>query len=109
MNYPEGCSQGSDQREKCRKVFWKKTTGSKGGEIKPTENAGKEARTFYSDFSSFLHSLWLWVQQLCCFRERKTGISPPRLSFGEFTSLQKKSRFCVAVKVTIRVHGRMHM
>lgn len=40
------------------------------------------------------------------------GISPPRhdmLCFGELTSLRKKRRFCVPVKVTIRVDGRMHM
>lgn len=40
------------------------------------------------------------------------GISPPRhdmLCFGELASLRKKRRFCVLVKATVRVDGRMHM
>lgn len=44
------------------KDFGKKPIGSRGGEINPTENLGKESRTFCSDFGSVLQSLQLQVQ-----------------------------------------------
>lgn len=116
MNYPERYSQGSDKREKCRKGILEKkpnqtqtTFGRRGGEINPTENPGKTLGCFARISAAFCRATGCGYSR---FRDRKMGTSPPKhdmLRFGELTSLQKTRRFCVPLKVTVRVDGRMHM